>query len=320
MKIASVALGYVQFIEKEGGVVSLPVFLELVEIKAKTASVLPFLLGVSFSAYVFHSVNVGLMACFFVAMLLFNMAVDILDNYNHYYQAVDTVDYQKNTNIIGRENLNPRLVLALLLTFIFIAGCMGLVMVAIVGWQLLLLGVICFAVGILYSSGPMPIADLPLGEVFSGVTMGYLIPVITVWLNIYQTHALTLGILAQIFVVALPNTLWIANLMLANNLCDLQEDEANKRYTLVHYIGVRGGLYLFSTLNVIALGTIAVGVWLHLAPVLWLASWLLIPFIIKQTKRVWNKQVKRETFPCAVKILALGSLVVFLSYTIGIFL
>lgn len=49
-----------------------------------------------------------------------------------------------------------------------------------------------------------------------------------------------------IFLIALPNTLWIANLMLANNICDLEEDENNNRYTLVHYLErVKGYGYLF---------------------------------------------------------------------------
>lgn len=36
---------------------TLPIFLELVEMKAKTASVLPFLIGLCFSAYYYNSVH-----------------------------------------------------------------------------------------------------------------------------------------------------------------------------------------------------------------------------------------------------------------------
>ncbi|MCC9750126.1 1,4-dihydroxy-2-naphthoate polyprenyltransferase, partial [Streptococcus agalactiae] len=41
-------------------------------------------------------------------------------------------------------------------------------------------------------------------------------------------------------------------------------------------------------------------------------------FIYKQTKLLWQKQVKRETFVCAVRILALGSATQVLTYLIGI--
>ncbi len=66
---------------------SLKVFLELVEIKAKTASVLPFLLGVCFSYYYYHSLNWANLLLFFIAMFLFNMSVDAWDNYNDYHNA-----------------------------------------------------------------------------------------------------------------------------------------------------------------------------------------------------------------------------------------
>ena len=87
---------------------SLKVFLELVEIKAKTASILPFLIGICFSYYYYNSVHLGLSVVFFIAMLLFNMAVDALDNYNDYHHAVDKLEYKRKTNIIGREGLSPK--------------------------------------------------------------------------------------------------------------------------------------------------------------------------------------------------------------------
>jgi len=60
------------------------IFFELVELKAKTASVLPFLLGICFSWYQYGRLHVGYVLIFFIAMFIFNMAVDILDNYNDY--------------------------------------------------------------------------------------------------------------------------------------------------------------------------------------------------------------------------------------------
>ncbi|TYK91354.1 1,4-dihydroxy-2-naphthoate polyprenyltransferase, partial [Streptococcus dysgalactiae] len=47
---------------------------------------------------------------------------------------------------------------------------------------------------------------------------------------------------------------------------------------------------------------------------------LLIPFIYKQTKLLWLKRIKKETFSCAIGILALGSTLQALTYVIGIIL
>ncbi|MGT2888591.1 1,4-dihydroxy-2-naphthoate polyprenyltransferase [Streptococcus didelphis] len=295
---------------------TISVFLELVEIKAKTASILPFLIGLCFSYYYYGSVHPFLVFIFFIAMLFFNMFVDMWDNYNDYKNAVD-MDYKTETNIIGREHLSLAHLQKIMGAFLFLSAALGLLLTLYVGWPLLVMGIFCFAVGIFYSYGPKPLSSLPLGEVFSGFTMGFLISLICVYLNTYQSFQWDLATLGKIGLISLPNTLWIANLMLANNLCDKEEDESNHRYTLVHYTGVRSGLWIFTLANSLAILAIILEFLLGLAPVTILLSLLLIPFIYKQTRQLWQKQVKKETFICAVRILALGSLTQVLTYAIG---
>ncbi|RLV04170.1 1,4-dihydroxy-2-naphthoate polyprenyltransferase [Streptococcus iniae] len=300
-------------------IMTIPVFLELVEMKAKTASVLPFLIGLCFSYYHYKSVHPILVLLFFIAMFLFNMFVDMWDNYNDYLNAKNSA-YQKETNIIGRENLDLNLLKVLMGAFFALATFLGLVLTYLVGWQLLVMGLFCFAVGILYSYGPKPLSSLPLGEFFSGFTMGFVITLICVFLNAYQVFAWDFKSIGAIFLISLPNTLWIANLMLTNNLCDKEEDESNHRYTIVHYIGVKGALWLFSLTNLLAMFAIVLGVSLDLAPATVIFTLLLIPFIYKQTRMLWEKQVKKETFICAVRILALGSFTLVFTYAIGLLL
>lgn len=164
---------------------ALNVFLELIEIKAKTASVIPFLLGMCFSKFYYHQLNWQLALIFFIAMFLFNMVVDMFDNYCDYYHA-DSKSYQEKTNIIGRENINPKLVLGLIIGFSVISALLGLYLVSQAGLPVLWMGIFCFAVGYLYSFGPHPISSLPLGELFSGFTMGFMIVLLSVYLNTYQ--------------------------------------------------------------------------------------------------------------------------------------
>lgn len=297
---------------------SLDVFLELVEIKAKTASILPMLLGVCMSVYYYHSFNLINSILFFIAMLLFNMAVDMMDNYNDYNHAVDTEDYKKNTNIIGREKISPRLVLTLILIFSIIAAGIGIYLVTRVGLPLLWMGIFCFAVGILYSSGPFPMNGLPVGEFFSGFTMGFMIMLISVYINKTGSFDWSWSNLLKIWLVALPCELWISNLMLANNICDAQEDEYNHRHTIIHFIGVQQGLNSFTTKNVIAFLAIITAVMARLAPWTMLLTLLIIPFVVKQTKLLYHEQVKKRTFPCAVKILLVGSLAQVITYGVGV--
>ncbi|KRM96135.1 1,4-dihydroxy-2-naphthoate octaprenyltransferase [Liquorilactobacillus aquaticus DSM 21051] len=292
--------------------------MELVEIKAKTASVFPFLLGACYSWFNYRSVHLGLLILFFAAMFIFNMSVDILDNYNDYRHATETHEYKRKTNIIGREHLSLKLIFTLMAVMISVSAVIGFILAYVVGWPLLVMGGLCYLVGIFYSSGPRPLSSLPLGELFSGPTMGFMITLICVYINTYQVFTWDVETLAKILLISLPNTLWISNLMLANNICDLDEDEKNNRYTLVHYLGKSQSLQLFSVMNIIAILAIIASVGFKIAPWTVLLSLLTLPFIIKQIAVFLKEQNKSKTFVCAIRILAVGALSQTVSFMIYI--
>lgn len=294
------------------------IFAELIELKAKTASIFPFLLGLAYSLYHYQSVNLSALAIYFVAMFMFNCFVDIWDNYNDYHKAVDTDDYQKNTNIIGRENLSMGLIKSLLAFFFFGSLILGIVVALMTGWAVFWLGLLCYAVGVFYAGGPKPLSSLPLGELLSGLTMGYVIFLICLYINSSQNFVWSFANLATTFLIALPNTLLIANLMLANNTCDLEEDEANHRYTIVHYIGKKAALIWWTTALILAFVAIVVAVILGLLSPIMLLILLIAPLMIKFARPYLQKQVKKETFISSVKILMVFQLVQVLLFFVSL--
>ncbi|MEK4722014.1 prenyltransferase [Lactococcus sp. FSL W8-0209] len=294
------------------------IFAELIELKAKTASIFPFLLGLAYSLYHYQSVNLSALAIYFVAMFMFNCFVDIWDNYNDYHKAVDTDDYQKNTNIIGRENLSMGLIKSLLAFFFFGSLILGIIVALMTGWAVFWLGLLCYVVGVFYAGGPKPLSSLPLGELLSGLTMGYVIFLICLYINSSQNFVWSFANLATTFLIALPNTLLIANLMLANNTCDLEEDEANHRYTIVHYIEKKAALIWWTTALILAFVAIVVAVILGLLSPIMLLILLIAPLMIKFAKPYLQKQVKKETFISSVKILMVFQLVQVLLFFVSL--
>ncbi|WP_101961315.1 prenyltransferase [Lactococcus cremoris] len=294
------------------------IFAELIELKAKTASIFPFLLGLAYSLYHYKSVNLSALAIYFVAMFMFNCFVDIWDNYNDYHKAVDTDDYQKNTNIIGCENLSMGLIKSLLAFFFFGSLILGIIVALMTGWAVFWLGLLCYAVGVFYAGGPKPLSSLPLGELLSGLTMGYVIFLICLYINSSQNFVWSFANLATTFLIALPNTLLIANLMLANNTCDLEEDEANHRYTIVHYIGKKAALIWWTTALILAFVAIIVAVILGLLSPIMLLILLIAPLMIKFARPYLQKQVKKETFISSVKILMVFQLVQVLLFFVSL--
>lgn len=299
---------------------TLRVFLELVEIKAKTASVFPFLLGTFFAWYHYHTLHLIPLLLFFIAMLSFNMAVDAHDNYQDYKRATQAHDYREKTNIIGVHHLNPKAIGAMTLSMMGLAAILGLMIVFVTGWPLLGMGAWCFAVGWCYSAGPRPISSTPFGEFFSGFTMGFMITLIAVYINAYDQVAFNWHFVWPVLLSSGLAICMIASLLLANNFCDAKEDIALGRKTIVYYIGVPHSLQFYVALIVVGYASLVVAAAMNVVPLLTLFTLLTLPKVIQNTRKLLAKQVKKETFIFAVRNLFLSTLALVISFALGLLL
>ena len=296
---------------------TLKIFAELVELKAKTASIFPFLMGFLYSWYHYNQIYWGNMLIFFISMVLFNMAVDIMDNYMDYHNATDVHDYKHETNIIGRENLSLSLVRNMMWGFIIVSALMGIYLASQTSWVILWLGMFSYAMGIFYSAGPKPLSSLPVGEVTSGLTMGVVIPLICVYLNIYDIVPFDWHVIGSVTMMSLPAAFSIANLMLANNTCDVEEDILNNRHTLVSYIGKKKAVTLFQLLVIATFVAATISVVFKIVPLTLLLLWTIFPKVWQNTKAYSKEQIKTKTFPLAIKNLAMVVAVQVVLFFIG---
>ncbi|RHH69053.1 MULTISPECIES: prenyltransferase [Vagococcus] len=294
------------------------VFAELIELKAKAASVFPFIMGFLYSWYHYQQIKPLYMLLFFTSMLLFNMAVDILDNYMDYHNATDVHDYKEETNIIGRENLSLTLVRNMMIGLIVSSAIIGVYLASQTSWVILWLGMFSYFIGITYSAGPKPLSSLPVGEVTSGVTMGIVIPLICVYLNVFDILPFDGQFIIQVAILSLPTALAISNLMLANNTCDVEEDVLNNRHTLVYYIGKKRAVSLFKLLVILSFVFATLGVVLNIVPITLLGIWLIFPKIWKNTMIYSKEQIKTKTFPLAIKNLGMIAITQVVLFFVGL--
>ncbi|MFN6734975.1 1,4-dihydroxy-2-naphthoate polyprenyltransferase [Enterococcus gallinarum] len=252
---------------------SLAVFLEVVEIRTKVASIFPFIMGILFSLVYFHEFHPLNTIIFFVGMILFDLTTTSINNYMDFKKAKSKV-YKYEQNVIGREKIPETLVRNMIFGMLTLTLLIGLYLTWMTGWLLLLMGLVVCFIGVFYTFGPVPLSRMPLGEVFSGVTMGLGIFAITIYLNTVTQKVFyldidfatgTFGLVGHLWAVcaivlaSLPLVFTIANIMLANNLRDLETDIENHRYTLVYYIGRINGIHLFQGLMLASYGAILIG-------------------------------------------------------------
>ncbi|PKM60192.1 MAG: prenyltransferase [Firmicutes bacterium HGW-Firmicutes-4] len=293
-------------------------FLNYVEIRTKIASLLPFLLGLTYVLYTYKQVDIGNTLLFFTSMLSFDMATTALNNY---------IDVKANGKNLEFSQKTAKQILYFLLV---LATILGLALVFYTSVIVLVLGALCFGVGIFYTFGPLPISRMPLGEIFSGLFMGLFIPFLVVFINapeasliyftftnwLLQVSFNILGLL-KLGVVTIPAITGIANIMLANNICDLDEDVKVNRFTLPYYTGVKHALNIFAALYYLGFAAIIIMVIFGMLPIYGLIAIVgLIP-IHKNISKFRKQQSKSSTFPLSVQNLVISVAPVIIILTIG---
>jgi 1,4-dihydroxy-2-naphthoate octaprenyltransferase len=278
--------------------------MKFVELSTKLVSLTPFLIGTAYSLYVNGAVDPRATALLFVAVFFWSLTVTMINNF---------IDKR-------REGGEPHFSTGVSLALIFATGgasmLIGLGLTWLYGLPVLVAGVLCFGVGILYSFGPISISRTPYGEIASALTEGFLVIFLAVYVNAgagsavyaemrFEGRALLISFdwvnMLYLLLLALPNMCCTANIMLANNICDIERDVKNDRYTLPHFIGRAAALRLFQLLYFAAYLAIVISVIARVLSPVALAALFAAPLVFRNAKRFAARPVKGETFILSVK-------------------
>ena len=307
-------------------------FFKLVEIQTKVASMIPFITGSLFTIYHYNQFNSKNFLLMFISLLSFDMVATTINNYIDYKDAEKQhgYNYEKH-NAIVRDNIKESTVITIIIILFSIASISGFMLYLNTDSAVLILGIISFIVGILYSFGPIPISRMPLGEMFSGFFMGFIIIFLATYIHIFSTDIINIFLhnelvkisfdlkeIIKIFFVSLPAVNGIANIMLANNICDIEDDLENKRFTLAVHIGIDKSLKLYRILYNLIYINIAILVILDFIPIFSLLVLISYIPVKNNINKFFKKQKKSETFVLAVKNFLLINVSYAFSFIIAI--
>ena len=285
--------------------------LKFIEIKTKLTSILVFAYCLAFAYQIELKVNGLPTLSFFLGTLLIDLATTSINNYQ---------GYKRENEVLSVQPKNGRRIIGVLL--LSAVSC-GLLLVYLTADPLILIsGAFCFLIGLTYTTGPLPISHTPFGEAFSGILYGFFIPLIFALINLPSGQLMALSLsderlsisiewrmfLALLALAAMPVAL-VANVMLANNYCDVKKDEAVGRFTLPHYLGKKA-LSLYAFLNLFHYPLIVILVFLKVLLPWQLLVLLTAPVIYKNTRRFLARQDKATTFGLALQnlLLVMGAL------------
>lgn len=254
-----------------------------------TASFIPVAIGTALALSV-HTITLSLFLSMLLASTLIQAATNI---FNEYYDFVAGLDHANSIGIAGtivRDKVSPKTILGIAYVFSGIAILLGLYICMHTSWWVFFTGLFCILVGYLYSGGPYPISATPFGEVVAGTFMGLVIILISFFI---QTGTLTL----ESVLISIPTSILIGTILMANNIRDLDDDQAHGRRTLAILLGHHKAVVFF-----IGMFTVAY-LWL-LALVFYgfLANWSLLvlaslPKALQAIKGFQHKTTAKEMMP-----------------------
>ncbi len=307
-------------------------FLKLVEIQTKVASIVPFLIGTFYALYTFSSFSFLNFLIMLISLEVFDMTTTTINNYIDFKSAKKKEGFgYESHNAIVRDNIPEKMVQLTITVLLSIAIIFGIILVARTNLLVLIIGVISFAAGILYTFGPVPISRTPFGELVSGFIMGFFIIFLATYIHVYDSNIVLFNLnnwildlsidlpeLLKIFLVSLPAQLGIANLMLANNICDIEDDIANERYTLPRYIGKENSIRLYSLLYIKAFLIMVILIIFDIVPLITILALLTFIPVMSNIHKFRKEQRKDTTFELAVHNFLIINIALAFTLLIGV--
>jgi 1,4-dihydroxy-2-naphthoate octaprenyltransferase len=234
--------------------------------KTLPLGVAPVLVGTALAGYlhVFHPLR-------FVAALLgsvfIQVGANLSNDYSDAHRGADTEDRLGPVRVTAGGLVPPRQVLIATYVTFGLAVLCGAYLIAVAGWQLLLIGVASIVAGVLYTGGPRPYGYEGLGEVFVFLFFGIAAVAGSYFAQVRDFSWESLVLSAPIGLIA-------AAVLVVNNTRDIDTDRRANKRTLAVRIGRERSRKMYATMVLIAY-PIALVPWVF-GP---LRAWLLLPFL-----------------------------------------
>src|SRR2546423_7401262 len=193
------------------------------------AAVAPVLVGTSLAIGegTFHGLR---FACALVGSIFIQIGTNLSNDYSDARRGADTEDRLGPVRVTAGGLMPPRTVLLGTYVAFGIAVLAGVYLIAVAGWQLLLVGAASILAGVLYSGGPRPYGYEGLGEVFVFLFFGVVAVVGSYFVQIKHLHW-------EAFALAVPVGLLAAAILVVNNFRDIDSDRRAGKRTLAVRLG-----------------------------------------------------------------------------------
>jgi 1,4-dihydroxy-2-naphthoate octaprenyltransferase len=242
------------------------IWLMAARVRTLPASVAPVLVGTALAGFlgVFHPLR---FAAALVGAVFIQVGTNLSNDYSDARRGTDAEDRLGPVRVTAGGLMPPSRVLAATYITFAVAVAAGAYLIAVAGWELLLVGAASILAGVLYTGGPRPYGYEGLGEVFVFLFFG----VVAVAGSFFvQTRHLDW----EAFALSVPVGLIAAGIIVVNNVRDIDSDRRAAKRTLAVRLGRPRTRKMFAAVIYLAY---------FLAPITWifgpLTAWVWLPWL-----------------------------------------
>src|SRR5580698_9999217 len=180
------------------------------------AAIAPVLVGTSMAGFEHHFYPLRFVAALFGAIFI-QVGTNLSNDYSDARRGADADDRLGPVRVTAGGLVPPSQVLVATYVSFGVAVLAGIYLIAVAGWQLLLVGAASILAGVLYTGGPRPYGYEGLGELFVFLFFGIVAVAGSFFVQVQQLPW-------QAFVCAVPVGLLASAILVVNNVRDLETD------------------------------------------------------------------------------------------------
>ncbi len=208
------------------------------------AAVAPVLVGTALAVSGDHFRPLAFVAAL-VGSVFIQIGTNLANDYSDARRGADTEDRLGPVRVTAGGLMPPRRVLTGTYVAFGVAVAAGAYLAAVAGWELLVVGLVSIAAGVLYTGGPRPYGYAGLGELFVFLFFG----VVAVTGSYYvQAEELPW----EAFALSVPVGLLSSAILVVNNVRDVDTDRRAGKRTLAVQLGRSRAQVLFAAMLALA--------------------------------------------------------------------
>jgi 1,4-dihydroxy-2-naphthoate polyprenyltransferase len=165
-----------------------------------------------------------------IGAIFIQVGTNLVNDYSDAKRGADTVDRLGPVRVTASGLVAPRRVLYATWAAFGVAGAAGLYLGFAVGWEIVAVGVVSIAAGVLYTGGPRPYGYEGLGELFVFVFFGLVAVNGSYYVQLEQLDLAPL-------LLSIPIGLLSAAILVVNNTRDIDTDRRAGKRTLAVRLG-----------------------------------------------------------------------------------